>query len=200
MKKKRTADSNPIAQRGKSARTRRRIYESAMQLFVKQGYPETTVADICAAADIARATFFLHFSHKSALLLELSRAMATDWMAHQERIAPTSALDNLREMLEFIVSRNVSPAVAAPWLIEFHREFGENNSLLTAPGTMLGECTRLIIAAQRSGTLARDIPAREIALHFHRVTSAYVLIAKGSTKQRTARAWRLFAHGATTSS
>lgn len=199
MKNKRNADSTSIVKRSKSARTRRRIYDAAMQLFAKQGYAETTVADICTAAEIARATFFLHFPHKSALILELSRAMAAEWLAQREQIASATPLEKLRRMLEFIICRNVSPSVAAPWLDEFHHEFGQDAALLAAPGTMLGECSRLITAAQRSGALARDIPAREIALHFHRVTSAYVLVATGPPKSRASRAWRLFALGAMSS-
>jgi AcrR family transcriptional regulator len=199
VKKKRIADCTPTFKRSKSARTRRRIYDAAMQLFAEQGYVETTVADICAAADIARATFFLHFPHKSALILELSRAMAAEWLAQREQSDTVTPLETLRQMLEFIVCRNVSPRVAAPWLDEFHHEFGEDTAMLAAPGTMLGECTRLISAAQRTGGLVRDIPAREIALHFHRVTSAYVLVARGSSKLRASKAWRLFAHGAVSS-
>lgn len=181
---------------GKRVRTRRRIFEAAMRLFEERGYRETTVADICAAADVARATFFLHFPLKSALVLELSRAMAGDWAAHRAALPKATPSETLRQLLEFIVSREVSPEVASPLLDEFRQDLGEDHALLVAPGTMLGEVVRLVAAAQRRRELTRDIPARELGLHFHRITSAYVLVARGSRKQRAARAWRLFAHGA----
>ena len=197
MTRKQQVDvGSPATPSGKRARTRRRIFDAAMRLFEEHGYRETTVADICAAADVARATFFLHFPLKSALILELSRAMATEWGTHRRGLPEATPSETLRQMLEFIVSREVSPEVASPLLDEFRQDLGEDHALLTARGTMLGEVVSLVAAAQRKRELTRDIPARELGLHFHRITSAYVLAARGSRKQRAARAWRLFAHGA----
>ena len=45
-----------------------RVLEAAEQLFVEKGYDETTVAEICEAADVAYGTFFNHFPGKSSLL------------------------------------------------------------------------------------------------------------------------------------
>jgi hypothetical protein len=96
----------------------------------------------------------------------------------------------------FIFTLEVPSEVASPLLDEFRQEFGEDHQLLTAPGSILAEVVRLIAAAQRKGELTRDIPARELGMHFHRTMSAYVLVAKGPIEQRVERAWRLFAHGA----
>ncbi|MGE0385986.1 MAG: TetR/AcrR family transcriptional regulator, partial [Gammaproteobacteria bacterium] len=74
-----------------------------MHLFQKHGYSETTVADICAAADIARATFFLHFPTKSALLLDWSRTMAAEWTDRRLRSPKMTPSETLRQLLEFIV-------------------------------------------------------------------------------------------------
>ena len=197
MTRKQQGDvGSPATPPGKRARTRRRIFDAAMRLFEERGYRETTVGDICAAADVARATFFLHFPFKSALVLELSRAMATDWLEHRRGLPEASPSETLRQLLEFIIHQQVSPEVASPLVDEFRQDLGEDHALVTAPGTMLGEAVRLIAAAQRKRELTRDIPARELGLHFSRITSAYVLVARGSRKQRAARAWRLFAHGA----
>jgi AcrR family transcriptional regulator len=197
MTAKKQRDGASAAPTGKRARTRRRIFDAAMRLFEARGYRETTVADICAAADIARATFFLHFPLKSALLLELSRAMAAEWAEHRLGLPEATPAEVLRELMEFIFFHGrVTPEVASPLLDEFRQDLGEDNPLLTAPGTMIGEVIRLVTAAQRKRELTQDIPARELGLHFHRITAAYVLVAKGSREQRAARAWRLFAHGA----
>ena len=45
-----------------------RVLEAAEELFVEKGYDETTVAEICEAADVAYGTFFNHFPGKSSLL------------------------------------------------------------------------------------------------------------------------------------
>ncbi len=55
----------------KKAETKERIYEAAMELFLKQGYEETTVDQITARADVAKGTFFNHFPTKDAVLAYL---------------------------------------------------------------------------------------------------------------------------------
>ena len=54
----------------KKGRTRADIYTAAMTLFLKKGFDAVTIDDICRAADVARATFFLHFPAKETLLFE----------------------------------------------------------------------------------------------------------------------------------
>jgi AcrR family transcriptional regulator len=44
----------------------------AVSLFLQQGYDETTVDDICTAADISRSTFFRYFPTKEDALFGLS--------------------------------------------------------------------------------------------------------------------------------
>lgn len=54
----------------RSKETRARIAEAALDLFVDQGYLETTVDQIAAAAGVSRRTLFLHFPNKAAMLLD----------------------------------------------------------------------------------------------------------------------------------
>lgn len=58
---------------------RRRIAETAIEMFERDGFAATTVDDIAAACDIGRRTFFRYFQGKEALLypfLEESSALA----------------------------------------------------------------------------------------------------------------------------
>ena len=54
----------------KTKETRARIADTALDLFVKQGYVETTFDQIARAADISRRTLFLHFPNKAAMLFD----------------------------------------------------------------------------------------------------------------------------------
>lgn len=52
------------------ARTRARIKTSAEQLFRRQGFAATTVAQIAAAADVTERTFFRYYASKDEVILE----------------------------------------------------------------------------------------------------------------------------------
>ncbi|WP_163507526.1 TetR family transcriptional regulator [Fodinicola acaciae] len=53
----------------KKQRTRAALQRHALRLFRDQGYAETTVDDIAAAAEVSRSTFFRYFGTKEDVLL-----------------------------------------------------------------------------------------------------------------------------------
>lgn len=53
----------------KKAKAKARIQECALKLFAKQGYTETTVEQIAAAAEVSPSTFFRYFKTKEAVAL-----------------------------------------------------------------------------------------------------------------------------------
>lgn len=75
---------------------RRRIAETALDLFERNGYTATTVDEIAEACDIGRRTFFRYFQGKEELLypfLEESRArVAAVLQRLQGDVAPVSAM------------------------------------------------------------------------------------------------------------
>src|ERR1700749_84302 len=55
--------------------TRRRIYESAMELFREKGFEETTMRDIAAKAGVALGGTYYYFSSKDAIVLAFYHEM-----------------------------------------------------------------------------------------------------------------------------
>src|ERR1051325_6827920 len=53
----------------RSAELRDRLFRTALALFAKKGYAETTVEDITEAADLGKGTFFNYFPSKEHVLL-----------------------------------------------------------------------------------------------------------------------------------
>jgi len=60
----------------KKGETRARILNAAIALMTERGYDAVKVEDIAARADIANATFFLHFPTKASLLAAFNEQVA----------------------------------------------------------------------------------------------------------------------------
>jgi TetR/AcrR family transcriptional regulator, cholesterol catabolism regulator len=83
----------------KKDRTRSEIFRAALDLFGARGFDAVTVEQICASADVARGTFFLHFPSKAALLVEWNRELAAE-LAERLRDPRDSALAQYRTLVE----------------------------------------------------------------------------------------------------
>jgi AcrR family transcriptional regulator len=62
-------DSESGVREKKKEATRNRISEVGLELFLENGYEETTLDDIAQASGISRRTFFNYFDSKEAVLL-----------------------------------------------------------------------------------------------------------------------------------
>ncbi len=61
----------------RSEETKNRILQAAQQLFAKNGYDATGVAEICTAAAVSKGAFYHHFPSKQAVFL----ALLEDWLS-----------------------------------------------------------------------------------------------------------------------
>lgn len=80
----------------KKERTRRTIREEAFRLFREQGYTETTIEQIAAAAEISASTFFRYFPTKEQLVLadDLDPLLIDAIRAQPHDIPPLTAFRN----------------------------------------------------------------------------------------------------------
>jgi AcrR family transcriptional regulator len=102
---------------------RSRIAEAALDLFVTQGYAETTIDQIAEAAAVGRRTVFRHFSSKEAILFD-HLAVRRDFALNrlQERPLSEPALVSLhavlRELCEQGYDRQLLSQIRAVLAIE----------------------------------------------------------------------------------
>jgi len=83
----------------RSEETRKKIIESASDLFSTRGYDRTSVDLICRTAGISKGAFYHHFSEKHALFMELLQTwldeiqVQLDQQFNQSRDLPQSLTD-----------------------------------------------------------------------------------------------------------
>ena len=75
----------------KRDRTRAEILAAAATLAEHTSFERASVAAICEAADVARATFFLHFANKQALLDALEAALESELERAVRDVRPRAA-------------------------------------------------------------------------------------------------------------
>ncbi|HEV3165363.1 MAG TPA: TetR/AcrR family transcriptional regulator [Isosphaeraceae bacterium] len=109
--------------REQAIRTRDRILDAALALFMEQGYDDTTIQEVAAAAGVAVQTVYFTFGNKARLLSQvqdrvvLGNAPAEHW-AEQPWAAELRSETDPRKLLELFVEvdsqikRRVSPFIS----------------------------------------------------------------------------------------
>jgi AcrR family transcriptional regulator len=90
--------------------TRRRIYESAMELFREKGFEQTTMRDIAAKAGVALGGAYYYFSSKDAIVLAFYQAMQED--SHESILEAVASEKKLKDRLRCILEKRL--ALLAP--------------------------------------------------------------------------------------
>ena len=85
----------------KKLETRMRILDAALSLMAERGYDGVKVEEIAARADVANATFFLHFPTKSALIAAFNEQVS-EMIAERLADFEAGAVDKL-ELLRALV-------------------------------------------------------------------------------------------------
>jgi AcrR family transcriptional regulator len=149
---------------GKPERTRRRLLGFAMQLFSERGYEATTAADIAMAAGVSRATFFVYFPTKAALLGEVSREMAELW-ASEPQPPGERAAERIVRFVAFLFRESESGAIGTALLRDFVETYGDDMSAGSGAGTLPHHAEAMIRQAQAEGDWKADWTPTMLAHH-----------------------------------
>jgi AcrR family transcriptional regulator len=114
--------------------SRASLEEAATELFLEQGYTQTTIEQITSRAGVSRATFFNYFSSKSDVLwLEVDEALSR----LEERVTHGATLaDSLADISEAFSS-------SYPPLIASHAE------IMDAPDELTADAGKRIVRLSR---------------------------------------------------
>lgn len=108
--------ATPSLRDRKRARNRQALVDAALELFERDGYEQTTIADIAASAEVGARTFFNYFASKEDLLFPESDARvqaALDAIAERDAAeAPTDVLLRALRSVGAVSGEMASPQAA----------------------------------------------------------------------------------------
>lgn len=137
----------PSRRQRKKERTRGEIYHAAMNLFLQRGFDAVTIDEICRAADVARATFFLHFATKETLLVEYGQRMNEN-LAAMLKEHRGNAASALRAAFKMLASAAASHPDVVRLLV---REVLVRPPAMSSHDEHMGDLARLLAAVIRRG-------------------------------------------------
>lgn len=89
--------------------TRKRITDTAMQLFREKGYENTSVTDICKASGVTKGTFYYHFPNKDEITREFYEQIYQDFYdVFLDIMMIPNAKDQLWKVFEFSIDRTIA--------------------------------------------------------------------------------------------
>jgi AcrR family transcriptional regulator len=171
--------STPDRRQRRSAEIRERLFRSALELFAKKGFAETTVEDITEAADVGKGTFFNYFPSKDHILLAFGEMQLGKLEAMIEA-ARTSG----ETMPEFLRSLGVrmtqeptrNPAIIRALLQAYLSTTPVRAAMMDLQRRVHALHTQMIQLGQERGEIRDDLPAAEIAYVFRQTIFGTLLI------------------------
>ncbi len=81
----------------KGLETKRKLVQTAIELFAREGFDKVTVDDICKKVGVTKGAFYNHFKSKDEVILEEFKIMDEHYMKVEEKLATLEdPLDKLR--------------------------------------------------------------------------------------------------------
>tara|TARA_R110000868_G_scaffold167895_10_gene402434 strand:- start:4945 stop:5619 length:675 start_codon:yes stop_codon:yes gene_type:complete len=146
----------------KKERTRREIFRTAMGLFAESGYDGVTIEDICRNASVAKATFFLHFENKAALLKDFNDEVTQSLIEHMAGHDGSAE----EQLVQLQAAFRDAWLANAPVMQKMLREFIDQPTALTKAAavneSIIDLVTQIVQRGQEKGELRSGI-APELA-------------------------------------
>ena len=164
--------------------SREKILQSAVQLFLGEGYEATSVNDICKHAGVSKGSFYHYFETKQVLFLSLmenwsSRVMQS--VLGEPIIEDSNAKDVLIQMpYQFNMAFAAVPR-GFPMLVDFWRQAMADPAIWKTAVEpyryFMGFFMRIIEAGQQDGSIRKDIDSEILARLLVAVAMGFLLEA-----------------------
>lgn len=185
----------------KRVETERRILDSAMALFAKQGFHDTTIEQITEAADIGKGTFFNYFSGKEQLLVVFFHAFAEPFVRFGEN---ASRAASVQEYIRAFMHERLQFPALSPLLLRSIFGSALSNPVIAEPllrtiRMARAAVTKVMERGQQTGEVRADIPAPELGRNLQQFILGTELIwameGQGDLHERADRMLDLYFQG-----
>jgi AcrR family transcriptional regulator len=169
----------PNRRERQSLERRERLFRSALDLFARKGFAETTVEDITNAADLGKGTFFNYFPSKEHILLAFSEMQLVKLKAAFEEMRSANVpvpvfMRSLGARMTQEPIRN--PAIIRILLQAFLTDSPVRESVLNLQNRVIAIHTEMIRIGQSRGEIRNDLPPEVIAHVFRQTIFGTLLI------------------------
>jgi AcrR family transcriptional regulator len=175
------APSVPVSRRERnSAERRERLFRSALELFARKGFAETTVEDITNAADLGKGTFFNYFPSKEHILLafgemQLGKLQIAFEEMRSRNVPVPVFMRSLGARMTQEPIRN--PAIIRILLQAFLTDDSKvRQPMLELQNRVIAIHTEMIRIGQERGEIRNDLPPEVIANVFRQTVFGTLLI------------------------
>jgi AcrR family transcriptional regulator len=169
---------SPGLRERKKLRTRAVLIDAAMDLCLKQGYEQTTVEQIAAAADVSPRTFSRYFPTKDAVFLTLiedyAHEVAIQLDTVQSDVGPLEAMRQAHVAVLTDVANRAVGKLSTDRIVLMLRVINASETLKQAAFDFRHDVTEVILA-KRMGVNLEDRRARLVSVIF----SATIVAACG---------------------
>lgn len=188
--------SRPTKQSPERGDARIRLLEAARDVIRTKGYAATSVADLCATADVTKGAFFHHFESKEALGVAVAGFWAETTTGFFEAAPYHAPTDPLERVLAYVAFRK---AIITGELPEFTCLVGTlSQEVHTTCPEIRDACGRSIFGhaatleadieqARREHGITGDWTAASLARHTQAVIQGGFVLAKAGNDPALAR-------------
>ena len=162
-----------------SAERRERLFRSALDLFARKGFDETTVEDITNAADLGKGTFFNYFPSKEHILLAFGEMQLSKLEAAYVEMCTTSMPVPI--FLRSLGARMTQEPIRNPGIIRillqaFLADTKVRQPMMDLQNRVTAIHTEMIRRGQERGEIRDDMPPVVLAHVFRQTIFGTLLI------------------------
>ena len=146
---------------------RTHIIESALVLFARKGFSDTTTSDICRAAGISTGSLFHYFRSKQAVFYGIWELDRTEWdevfAAAEGNPDPWAALMAIVDKLAADATEPIMAGLLVEVIAQAHRDPEFAAGLAENDRRQIGDIARLIRRLREAGLADPGLPDEEAA-------------------------------------